>query len=94
MVCDMSVMKPGDTIMLENDDVFTVLETLKYKGKNYLYAVQAAENLIYSIDSQDLKIAILQEIVNAETEEVFVEQVIESELLDTLTKEFAEEMIL
>lgn len=88
----MSVFNIGDTIMLETEDVFQVMEMVEYEGENYLYAIEAAEDIIDVIDPQDMKYAFLKEVLNEETEEVYVEQVKDVELIKILTKEVLDEL--
>lgn len=88
----MSVFNIGDTIMLETEDVFQVMEMVEYEGENYLYAIEAAEDIIDVIDPQDMKYAFLKEVLDEETEEVYVEQVKDVELIKILTKEVLEEL--
>ena len=88
----MSVFNIGDTIMLETEEVFQVMEMVEYEGENYLYAIGAAEDIIDVIDPQDMKYAFLKEVLDEETEEVYVEQVKDVELIKILTKEVLEEL--
>lgn len=88
----MSVFNIGDTIMLETEDVFQVMEMVEYEGENYLYAIEAAEDIIDVIDPQDMKYAFLKEVLDEETEEVYVEQVKDVELIKILTKEVLDEL--
>ncbi len=81
----MAVMKVGDTIMLENDDVFQVMEVVEYNGDSYLYAFKAADELVDMIDPKDLKTAFLKEVLDKEAEEVYVEQVLDTELVKILS---------
>ena len=88
----MSVFKIGDGILLENDMVFQVMEVVEYNGDNYLYAIETPEDAGDFADPKKLKYAFLKESVDAETEEAFVEQVKDVELIKILTQEVLEEI--
>lgn len=88
----MAVMKVGDTIMLENDDVFQVMEVVEYNGDSFLYAFKAADELVDMIDPKDLKTAFLKEVLDKEAEEVYVEQVLDAELVKILSQLVMEDL--
>lgn len=88
----MAVMKVGDTIMLENDDVFQVMEVVEYNGENYLYSFKVVDDLAQMIDPKDLKTAFLKEVLDKEAEEVYVEQVLDTELVKILSQLVMEEL--
>lgn len=85
-------MKVGDTIMLENDDVFQVMEVVEYNGENYLYSFKVVDDLAQMIDPKDLKTAFLKEVLDKEAEEVYVEQVLDTELVKILSQLVMEEL--
>ena len=82
----MSVFKIGDGILLENDMIFQVMEVVEYNDESYLYTIQTPENMGDMADPKKLKYAFLREVVEEETEEVFVEKVDDIELVKTLTQ--------
>jgi len=88
----MAVMKVGDVIMLENDDVFQVMEVVEYNGDSYLYAFKTADELVEMLDPKDLKTAFLKETLDKESEEVYVEQVLDTELVKILSQLVMEEL--
>lgn len=88
----MSVFNIGDTIMLETDDIFQVMEIVEFEGEDYLYVIEAPEDIVDAIDPKDMKFAFLKEIVDEETEEAYVEKVEDIELIKTLTQEVLEEI--
>ena len=88
----MSVFNIGDTIMLETDDIFQVMEIVEYEGENYLYVIEAPEDIVEAIDPKDMKFAFLKEIIDEETEEAYVEKVEDIELIKVLTQEVLEEI--
>lgn len=88
----MSVFNIGDTIMLETDDIFQVMEIVEFEGEDYLYVIEAPEDIVEAIDPKDMKFAFLKEIVDEETEEAYVEKVEDIELIKTLTQEVLEEI--
>ena len=79
-------MKVGDTIMLESDDVFQVMEVVEYNGDSYLYAFKATDDLVEMFDPKNLKTAFLKEVLDKEAEEVYVEQVLDEELVKVLSE--------
>lgn len=88
----MAVMKVGDVIMLENDDVFQVMEVIEYNGDSYLYAFKTVDELVEMLDPKDLKTAFLKEVLDKEAEEVYVEQVLDTELVKTLSQLVMEDL--
>ena len=88
----MSVFNVGDTIMLETDDVFQVLEVVYYEGETYLYVIEAPEEIVNVIDPKDMSYAFLKEVIDEETEEAYVEQVTDIELIKALTQEVLDEI--
>ena len=88
----MSVFKIGDTIVLETENAFQVMEVVEYEGDSYLYAIEVPENPGYMADPKLLSYAFLKEVLDEETEEVYVEQVKDVELIKILTKEVLEEL--
>lgn len=88
----MAVFNIGDTIMLETDDIFQVMEIVEYEGENYLYVIEAPEDIVEAIDPKDMKFAFLKEIIDEETEEAYVEKVEDIELIKVLTQEVLEEI--
>ena len=88
----MSVFNIGDTIMLETDNIFQVMEIVEFEGEDYLYVIEAPEDIVDAIDPKDMKFAFLKEIVDEETEEAYVEKVEDIELIKTLTQEVLEEI--
>lgn len=83
----MSVIKVGDFVALENDVHFVVVATTEYEGKNYLYGFRSPEEIGDAFNSKNLDITFLREIVNEETEECFVEEVEDQQLLDALQQQ-------
>ncbi len=83
----MAVTQVGDILVLENNEMFQVMEILDFNDETYLYAIQAPEEWVEAIDHKNIKQAFLKEIVDAETEEVFVEQVKDIELIKNLQEE-------
>ena len=88
----MSVFNIGDTIMLETDNIFQVMEIVEFEGEDYLYVIEAPEDIVEAIDPKDMKFAFLKEIIDEETEEAYVEKVEDIELIKTLTQEVLEEI--
>ena len=88
---NMTVIKVGDFVVLENDVHFIVAATTEYEGENYLYGFKAPDKLGDAFSSQNLDIAFLREIVEEETQECFVEEVEDEELVKVLTNKIAEE---
>lgn len=88
----MSVFKIGDTIMLETENAFQVMEVVEYEGDSYLYAIEVPENPGHMADPKLLSYAFLKESVDEETDEAFVEQVKDVELIKTLTQEVLDEL--
>ena len=88
----MAVFNVGDTIMLETDDIVQVMEVVYYEGETYLYVIEAPEEIIEVIDPKDMKFAFLKEIIDEETEEAYVEQVTDIELIKALTQEVLDEI--
>ena len=88
----MAVFNVGDTIMLETDDVVQVMEVVYYEGETYLYVIEAPEEIVNVIDPKDMSYAFLKEVIDEETEEAYVEQVTDIELIKALTQEVLEEI--
>lgn len=88
----MAVFNVGDTIMLETDDIVQVMEVVYYEGETYLYVIEAPEEIVNVIDPKDMKFAFLKEIIDEETEEAYVEQVTDIELIKALTQEVLDEI--
>ena len=88
----MAVFNVGDTIMLETDDVVQVMEVVYYEGETYLYVIEAPEEIVNVIDPKDMAFAFLKEVIDEETEEAYVEQVTDIELIKALTQEVLEEI--
>ena len=88
----MAVFNVGDTIMLETDDIVQVMEVVYYEGETYLYVIEAPEEIVEVIDPKDMKFAFLKEIIDEETEEAYVEQVTDIELIKALTQEVLDEI--
>ena len=81
------VIKTGDTIVIEDELVFKVMETLEYDGVPYIYGFEAPKEIIDAIDPQDFEKSFLQEKVNIQTEEVFVEEIEDKDLIGKLKQE-------
>lgn len=88
----MSVFKVGDGILLENDIIFQVMEVVEYNDESYLYAIETPADMADMADPKKLKYAFLREVVEEETEEVFVEKVEDLELVKTLAQEVMNEI--
>ena len=88
----MAIFNVGDTIMLETDDVFQVMEVVDYEGEEYLYAIAIPDEIVDAIDPKDMKYVFLKESFDEETDEAFVEQVLDVELIKALTQEVLEEI--
>lgn len=87
----MSVLKAGDLVVLENDVNFVVVARTDHEGENYLYGFKAPDKLGDAFSSQTLDIAFLREIVKEETQECFVEEIEDENLVKFLTNKIAEE---
>lgn len=88
----MAIFNVGDTIMLESDNIFQVMEVVEYEGSNYLYVIEAPEDITGVIDPRDMKYAFLKESFDEETDEAYVEHVTDIELIKALTQEVMEEI--
>ncbi len=89
----MSVLKVGDTIMLDNDEVFQVLETVNFQDENYCLAVSAPETMEEAFMISKANPVFLKEVIGAETDKVFVEKVEDLGLIGKLKKEFLFEIV-
>lgn len=87
----MSVIQIGDLVMIGEDSVFQVISTTEYKGENYLYGFKAPKEIEDAFDMENLARGFLKEIVEDETEECFVEEVEDLELVKLLTDQIVQE---
>ena len=88
----MSVFKVGDGILLENDMIFQVMEVVELDGESYLYAIESPDDFAEMVNPKKLKFAFLKEVIEEETEEVFVEKVDDVELIKTLKQEVMDDL--
>ena len=86
----MSVVRIGDSVIIEEDIVFKAVDIIKYKGETYIYGFKAPKSIEEAVDPSEYKKAFLREIVEEETEECFVEEVEDPELVKFLKNQIVQ----
>lgn len=87
----MSVIKSGDIVLIGEDSAFQVISTTEVNGENYLFGFKTPKTFEDAFDMENLERGFLKEIVEEETEECFVEEVEDAELLKILTEQILKE---
>ena len=87
----MGVIHIGDMVLIDDNIVFQVMEEIEYNGENYVYGYKMPDDIVDAIDPADYKKAFLKEIVEEETEECFLEEVEDKELIKALKSEIIKE---
>lgn len=79
------VAHKGDTLNLENDEKFLVVDTIEYENEAYLLLMTAPEMLLKNVDVE-LKYSFAKEIVDKVNQELSIQEVTDVELIKKLTE--------
>ncbi len=88
----MSVIQIGDIVMIGEDTAFQVINTTEFNGENYHFGFKVPKEVEDAFDVENLVRGFLKEIIEDETEECFVEEVEDPELIKTLTNQIVQEV--
>lgn len=83
----MSVVKIGDSLIIESGIVFRVVELIEFNGETYIYGFKAPQTIEEAVDPKDYKKAFLRQVIDEKSEEVFVEEIKDKELTKQLKQE-------
>lgn len=79
------VARKGDTLNLENDEKFLVVETIEYENEAYLLLVKAPEEFLKTFEVDDT-FCFAKEIVDKENQEFSIEEITDKDLIKKLTE--------
>lgn len=79
------VARKGDTLNLENDEKFVVVETIEYENEAYLLLANAPEEFLKTFEVDD-KFCFVREVVDKENQEFSIEEVTDKDLIKKLTE--------
>lgn len=80
------VAHKGDTLNLENDEKFLVVDTIEYENEAYLLLMTAPETLLKNT-TEDLEYVFAKELVDKDNLEMSIQEVTDVELIKKLTEE-------
>ena len=77
----MSVVKVGDVVALGNDVVVQVIKVLDYNNETYIYAMLSPSDLKEVLDVASVEYVFFKEIVDNQTEELYLNKVTDENIL-------------
>ena len=74
-------------MIIEEDIIFRAVDVFEYNGETYIYGFLAPESIEEAIDPSGFERAFLKEVIEEETQELFVEEIEDEKLIQELKQE-------